>query len=103
MAGYLPQNRGNRSPNRTGPAVSRRLRAAGWNISPAANRHVRDGVYVKAMGDLISILIDTGHDARNQEAAEGIRDMVSTWPQVSGVSVSGHDARWVRFTYTTGK
>ncbi|MFI0532333.1 hypothetical protein ACH3XX_20085 [Streptomyces scabiei] len=98
MSGALPRNRGNRSTNRVGATVSRRLRAAGWNVSPSARRHHHPGVFVRCAGDFVSVLVDTGLDSGR--TADGIRDAVTAWPQVSGAEVtSDGDAFWVRFSY----
>jgi hypothetical protein len=102
MAGALPRNRGNRSTNRVGATVSRRLRAAGWNVSPSARRNKHYGLFVKATGDYVSVMVDTSLDARNEEAANGIRDLVTTWPQVTDAKVTEDGGvRWVRFTYAS--
>ncbi|MGW3571641.1 hypothetical protein ACWDSL_48545 [Streptomyces sp. NPDC000941] len=97
MAGLLPQNSGNRSAQRFGPIVSRRLRTAGFNISPAAARHKRDGVFVRAAGNYISVLVDIPADA--SEVAEEIAAAVRTWGMEPEVTVSDGGAAWVRFFY----
>jgi hypothetical protein len=100
MAGALPRNGGNKSANRVGSTVSRRLRAAGWNISPAARRNLHCGIFVKAMGDYVSILVDTGAEERNAKAAEGIHATVSSWAKASDIEVKEDDGvRWIRFIY----
>ncbi|MDX3860058.1 hypothetical protein [Streptomyces europaeiscabiei] len=99
MAGVLPRG-GNRSTNRVGPTVSRRLRAAGWNIGPATRRHSHRGVFVKTAGDFVSVLVDTGDASDNEQAANGIREAVEAWAEAGNVSVTEDDGvRWVRFTY----
>lgn len=60
MAGYQPKNRGNRSTNRVGATVSRRLRAADWNISPSARKYKADGMFVTGHGDSVTVLMDFG-------------------------------------------
>lgn len=101
MSGVVPANRGNRSPNRTGSMVSRKLRRAGWNIAPAAMRHKRDVTTVAAMGDYVSVLADTGLSGRNRRIADGISAEVSSWPQASDVETVDTEsgAVFVRFTY----
>lgn len=101
MAGYRPQNNGNRSPLRTGSTVSRRLRAAGFNVSPAARKHRHPGLFVSAMGDTISVLVDTDLDDHNERVAAELRDVVATWPEAQGwttTHISG--AVLIHFTYT---
>lgn len=100
MAGYLPQNRGNKSTSRPGPAVSRRLRRMGWNISPSARRHDFDGIFVVAQGDRVTIQISSGDMARNVDSgadlAQDLTNMVgmsrvTTWqsPDTGTVFVAG--------------
>lgn len=103
MAGYLPRNHGNRSGNRIGSTVSRRLGAAEWNISPSGNKFQRPGIYVSAAGDLVSILVDLDNHHENRVAAAGILAEVWGWEQVSDAEGICHneDGSWsVRFTYT---
>ena len=101
MAGYRPQNRGNRSANRTGSTVSRRLRAAGWNISPAARRHKADGMFVSAQGTWAHVLLDFGVAAKNTRVADQVAGDIRTWPEAEGVSISqaGDGAVFVHFDY----
>lgn len=89
---------GNKTPNRTGPVVSRRLRAAGFNISPSAARNVRDGITVAARGDMISVLIDLP-GANRSEIARDIATVAASWPEAGLVQVSDGDATFVRFAY----
>lgn len=98
MAGALPRNGGNKSANRVGPVVSRRLRAAGFNISPSVVRNVRDGITVAARGDSVSVLVDLPGTCR-AEIARDMAAVVATWPQADGVRVSEGGAVFVRFTY----
>lgn len=79
MASSLTQNRGNKNTNRTGATVSRKLRAAGWNISPAARRYAHNGTYVSAQGDAVSILIDLGCAATNSFVAEQMVSELVHW------------------------
>lgn len=101
MSGVVPANRGNRSPNRTGALVSRKLRRAGWNIAPASLRHRRDVTTVAAMGDYVSVLADTGLISRNRRIADGISAEVSSWPQAFDVETADTEsgAVFIRFTY----
>lgn len=103
MSGVRPANRGNRSANRIGSVVSRRLRAAGWNIAPAAMRHKRDVTTVSAQGNRVSVLADTGLDGRNLRIAKGILNDVACWPEVSDTDmvVTESGAVFVWFDYTS--
>lgn len=103
MGGILPANRGNKSTNRIGSVVSRKLRAAGWNIAPAAMRHKRDVTTVGALGNRVSVLADTGLDRRNRRIADGILNEVATWPEVSDtdLTVTESGAVFVRFDYAS--
>lgn len=91
---------GNKSSNRIGPAVSRRLRAAGFNISPSASRNVRDGITVAVRGDMVSVLVDLPGTARS-EIARDIAAVAATWPQAGTVETRepGNGATFVRFVY----
>lgn len=80
MPGYRPQNRGNKSALRVGSVVSRRLRRAGINVSPAASRYKREGIFVAAQGLTASVFVDFG--VRHQSArsaARNIADIVTSW------------------------
>jgi hypothetical protein len=101
MAGLLPQNRGNRSTNRVGSTVSRRLRAAGWNISPSARKYRADGMFVTGHGDSATVLLDFGLDAKNARVAEAVAAEVRGWAQAADVSVDPLEdgAVFVRFSY----
>src|SRR5215470_1232186 len=68
-----------------GPVVSRRLRVADVNVSPSARRYRHEGIFVRAVGDMVSVLIDLGSDRRNHEARILVEETISSWPQVSGV------------------
>lgn len=84
MAGYTPQNRGNKTTNRTGPNVSRKLRAAGWNISPSARKYREKGIFVSAGGNHVWILVDLGDSSKNVDVAKAMTTQLSTWDCVSG-------------------
>ncbi|QCX75726.1 hypothetical protein C9F11_10230 [Streptomyces sp. YIM 121038] len=102
MAGRLPAP-GNKRPERYGATVSRRLRAAGWRVSPSAARHQRDGIYVRAAGDFVSVLIDLPDHAA---VGERIAGEVRSWgmePEVSNDSHEGMTWTKVRFTYRKGE
>lgn len=102
MAGYLPQNRGNKSASRPGPLVSRKLRAAGWNVSPSARRHDFDGIFVSAQGDSVSVWVRLGSPERNASVALSIELELSVWGQVGNVhrTQSGFtDTHFVHMTY----
>lgn len=104
MAGTLPQNRGNKTANRVGSTVSRYLKAAGWNISPAARRHRYNGIFVSAQADHVSIVVDLGDAVRNRAVADEMARQLSVWsitgdagPRVSDPDDS--DTCFVHFTY----
>lgn len=109
MAGYVPANRGNRSAaHRTGAIVSRRLSRAGFNVSPAARRHIANGLFVRGTGGLVSILVDFGTPWDNERVTHGIVDQVITWDEVADGSVvtaivpgDPSGAVSIRFTYGT--
>lgn len=92
-----PANNGNRTAQRTGATVARKLRAAGWNISPAARQYTARGVFVSAMDDYVSILVDLG--AASEIKARRIAETVSAMG--TGVEVTAEDG-WamVHFTYS---
>lgn len=103
MAGYRPQNGGNKSTQRYGVTVSRRLRTAGINVSPAARRYQHLGVFVAGRGDYISILVDLGTQERSKGVAEEIAEIVRGW-RLNGPEVEAElaeDHAWVRFYYRT--
>jgi len=103
MAGYTPQNRGNKGTNRLGAVVSRKLRAAGWNISPAARRHRHDGIYVSAQDNHVSIVLDLGLPQRNTQVMLKMAQELAAWPGTSEEirlsSPEGTDACFIHFTY----
>lgn len=102
MAGALPRNRGNRSANRVGATVSRRLRAADWNVSPSAHKYKRDGMFVTGRGDRVTVLLDFGIESKNLRLAEGVAATVRGWDQVNGavsIDLLEDGAAFVRFTY----
>ena len=102
MAGALPRNRGNRSANRIGATVSRRLRAANWNISPAGRRYKEPGMFVSAQECDVSVLVDFELASKNLRVAAQIVDTVNGWDQVTGqvwtTQVSGGSVI-IHFTY----
>jgi hypothetical protein len=100
MAGRRPQNSGNRSSLRFGPIVSRRLKAAGFNISPSARRYTAAGIFVRANENRVSVTVDTGSNA--VEIATEIAAEVASWGFVAMVTKNEHEGEhWatVRFTY----
>jgi hypothetical protein len=101
MAGALPRNRGNRSTNRVGSTVSRRLRAADWNVSPSARKYKADGMFVTGHGDSATVLVDFGLDAKNERVAAGVAATVASWAEAADVEVTVLEdgARFVRFSY----
>jgi hypothetical protein len=101
MAGKRPQNSGNRSSLRLGPVVSRRLKAAGFNISPAARRYKAQGIFVRAAERRISVTVDTGANAAT--VAAEIAAEVASWGFPAEVASQTHEGEsWstVRFTYS---
>src|SRR5262245_15806782 len=100
VAGLLPQNRGNKSTHRTGATVSRRLRAADFNISPAARKHRHAGMFVSAQGDHCSVWIDLDLDARNERVMGEVVETLRTWTEVTDIDVRNiGGAQLVHFTY----
>lgn len=102
MAGARPANNGNRSTNRVGATVSRRLRAEGWNISPSARKYRYSGIFVTGHGDSVSVLLDLGLAAKNRRYAGDIEATVRTWAQTGDVvemTVLDDGSVFVRFTY----
>jgi hypothetical protein len=101
MAGARPANNGNRSTNRVGSTVSRRLRAAGWNISPSARKYKADGMFVTGFGDSVSVLLDFGLAAKNKRYAGDVEETVRAWSEVNEVEITVLDdgAVFVRFAY----
>jgi hypothetical protein len=87
MAGVLPRNRGNRSTNRVGATVSRRLRAAGWNVSPSARKYKHAGMFVTGHGDSVTVLVDFELDAKNKRVADGVAAEMRGWTQTDDVQV----------------
>lgn len=88
MSGYVPQNRGNKSRNRNGAAASRRLRTAGWNISPNGRKYKSEGIFVSAGGDLITVLFDLGIDAKNVRLANEMVEELTAAPWANDVRIS---------------
>jgi hypothetical protein len=103
MSGYLPQNRGNKTVHRTGSTVSRRLRAAGFNISPSARKHLYSGMFVSAAEDYASVLFDLGDEMRNREASAEVYQLVGTWERVSRLDVSVLEDGRARVTFILGR
>lgn len=102
MASSLMQNRGNKSSNRIGSTVSRKLRAAGWNISPAGRKYRYDGIYVSAQGDSVNVMVDLGLASKNLRVAEGISAELLSLGIAADIRVSDGtelDTRFIRFTY----
>lgn len=101
MAGFRPSNNGNRSTNRVGATVSRRLRAAGWNVSPSARKFQADGMFVTGHGDSFSVLVDFGLNAKNLRVANGVAAEIGTWAQAADVEVDvlEEGAIYVRANY----
>ncbi len=98
-----PRNNGNRSTNRVGATVSRRLRAANWNISPAARKYKASGMFVTGFPDgSVTVLVDLGLDAKNVRVADQVAAELRTWDQVTGVAVSPSEtgAVFVRLNYS---
>lgn len=104
MAGYLPQGRGNKTTNRIGSNISRKLKAAGFNISPAARKYRHGGIYVSAQGDRVSVLVDLGRADRNTALGNQIAEFLVMLDCCGGpVDVrrtEGLDSVRVSFTYT---
>lgn len=102
MAGALPQNRGNRSSNRVGASTSRRLRAAGWNVSPSARKYKYDGIFVSGSDGRATVLVDLGLTTKNARVASAIAEEAMAWPQVSEVKTEaqpdGHVFVWVTYS-----
>jgi hypothetical protein len=90
MPGSLPQNAGNKSALRVGPGVTRRLRQGGINVSPAAAKHHRPGIYVSARGLHISVFVDLGTPERVREAAQDIARVITSWGLAPAVSEKTH-------------
>lgn len=85
MAGALPANRGNRSSNRVGATVSRRLRAAGFNVSPSARCWTDNGMFVRGVDGRATITVDFGIPVKNDRVVCELLDELFTWPQVTCV------------------
>lgn len=104
MSGYQPANRGNRSSNRIGATVSRRLRAAGFNVVSPDRRHVTRCMTVQATDDRVSVLVDYGLTAKNNRIAAEVAETLVGWTQVSDLSTDsklcGDGAVFIWFDYT---
>ncbi|PPS89576.1 hypothetical protein [Streptomyces sp. MH60] len=90
MSGYRPQNRGNKKELRLGPGVTRRLKAAGVNVSPNAAKHTRYGIFVSARGEYISVYVDLGGEDAVREAAQEIARIVTSWGLAPEISEMTH-------------
>lgn len=102
MTSQLMNNRGNKNTDRTGVTVSRKLRAAGWNISPSARKYSYPGIYVSAQGASVTILVDLASSTQNYQVALDLAGELTGWggaASVIRVSNSAAGARFVRFTY----
>ena len=105
MAGVVPQNRGNRSATRIGSAMSRKLRTAGWNISPSGRKHKHEGIFVSAQGDHVSILVDLGYYGKNVHTADLIFSDIIKWgcvPENARLSTSDQVC-FIHFEYQRPK
>lgn len=103
MAGALPRNRGNRSTNRVGSTVSRRLRAANWNVSPSARKYKADGMFVTGHGDSVTVLVDFGLADKNMRVTEGVSTELASWAQTGPVSVDVLDDGAVHIRCSYGR
>lgn len=106
MSGYRPQNRGNRASLRIGPGVTRRLRQAGINVSPAAAKFQREGIFVSAQGLFVSVYIDLGNHERVRGSSQDVARAVSSWGITPTVTEKVHEedgglTATVAFTYPT--
>lgn len=101
MTSQLMSNRGNKNTDRTGTTVSRKLRAAGWNISPSARKYSYPGIYVSAQGASVTILVDLSSSAENYRVAMAMSGELIGWGGAAAIRVSDSaaGARFVRFTY----
>jgi hypothetical protein len=101
MAGARPQNRGNRSSNRVGATVSRRLRAAGFNVSPSARKHVYNGLFVSGKEGRATVLVDLGAPTKNKQVAAELIAEMADWPQAGDIDANvlsdGAIMLWVRY------
>lgn len=102
MSGFVPRNRGNKGSNRTGVTVSRRLRAAGWNISPSGRKYKSEGIFVSAGCNLVTVLFDLGIDAKNARLARKMADELEGLGWAVDVQVTlpeGTGAAFIHFEY----
>lgn len=72
--------------------VSRRLRAAGFNISPSTRKHRYDGIFVSGQGGHASVLLDLGSHGINRRVVFHIMDEIKRWPQTADVRRSNLDS-----------
>lgn len=98
MSGYRPRNRGNKSGLRVGPGVARRLRQAGINISPAAAKHHREGIFVSARELDISVLVDLGDPQKTRASAKDVVRVVTSWGLEPSTREHTHDDGGVTIT-----
>lgn len=104
MPGYVPQNRGNKSTNRVGATVSRRLRKAGFNVIAKDNRRVNQCLTVSGKTGTATISVDYGIPSKNDRVAGELIDELLTWDQVPGNGIDTHVAEcgailiWVEYT-----
>lgn len=91
MAGYITKG-GNRNSTRKGATVSRRLKAAGFNISPAARRGNYDGLFVRQLVESVTVHVDLGAQDSNESAANALLKTVSCWPEVAGLRTDTMDS-----------
>jgi hypothetical protein len=100
MAGYLNAP-GNKTTDRTGANASRKLKAAGFNVSPAARRYSHDGLFVTGRQGRVSVLVSLGQGAQgNLKAAADIAALARTWG-VKDLAVTVDEdtaTAWVRYT-----
>lgn len=100
MSGYRPANNGNRTANRIGATVSRKLRQAGFNVSPSARKHRYNGMFVSAMGDLVSVYLDFGIESKNQRVGRQLLAEVLEWAGASDISAEAEGVTvTLYFTY----
>lgn len=92
MAGSRPANRGNRSSNRVGSLTSRRLKAAGFNVSPSSRRHRFNGLFVSGIDKTASILLDLGTASANERNHDRLVRELMTWDHIAD---AGIDWEWL--------
>ena len=104
MSSNLSKNTGNQTQARAGAAVSRKLRAMGWNISPAGRKYRYDGIYVSAGASLVTVLIDLGIAAKNQRVCQTLAEELAGQGWATGMSTTypteATGAAFIHFEYT---